>query len=118
MKGCDCLKELICTVCPKGCHLKVDDNFNVTGNSCSRAIDYSYKEITNPTRVLTSTVKIKNAVHCRLPVKTDRDIPKAKIKDIMNIIDSITVNSPIKCGDKIFENVLNMGVNIVATKSM
>ena len=30
-------KELICISCPKGCHLKVDEEANkVTGNGCPR----------------------------------------------------------------------------------
>lgn len=32
------MKELICIVCPRGCHLKVDEacGYTVTGNGCPR----------------------------------------------------------------------------------
>ena len=32
------MKELICIVCPKGCHLRVDEDngYAVTGNGCPR----------------------------------------------------------------------------------
>ena len=31
-------KELVCIVCPRGCHLTIDENNNVTGNSCPRGV--------------------------------------------------------------------------------
>ena len=54
-------QKLICIVCPMGCHLDVDveDDYAVTGNQCKRGIAYAKKELTNPTRTITSTVKIK-----------------------------------------------------------
>ena len=55
------MTELICIVCPKGCHLKVDEekDFAVTGNGCPRGAEYGKKELTNPTRVITSTVRVE-----------------------------------------------------------
>ena len=51
------MKEITCIVCPKGCTLTVDRaNGKVTGNSCDRGKDYGLAEVTNPTRVLTTTV--------------------------------------------------------------
>ena len=65
------MTELICIVCPKGCHLKVDEEngYAVTGNSCERGAAYGKKELVNPTRVVTSTVRIEGAALRRLPVR-------------------------------------------------
>ncbi len=54
------MKELICIVCPRGCHLTVDENngYAVTGNSCKRGEIYGKAEVTNPVRVVTSTVAV------------------------------------------------------------
>ena len=54
------MRELICITCPKGCHLRVDEekDYKVTGNGCPRGAVYGKKECTHPTRVVTSTVKI------------------------------------------------------------
>ena len=38
------MKELICITCPRGCHLQVDDNLNVTGNMCPRGAAYAKAE--------------------------------------------------------------------------
>ena len=62
------MKELICIVCPKGCRLKVDNEFNVTGNGCNRGIKYAKDELTNPTRMVTSTVVVLDGEINRLPV--------------------------------------------------
>ena len=75
------MKELICIVCPKGCHLKVDenDNYRVEGHGCVRGEAYGKKELTDPTRVITSTVKVTGALYARCPVKTAAPIPKGLI---------------------------------------
>ena len=41
------MKELICIVCPKGCHLKVDEENGcaVTGNGCPRGAEYGKNEL-------------------------------------------------------------------------
>lgn len=114
------IKELICIVCPKGCHLKVDtdNDFKVTGNSCEKGALYGKKELTSPTRVITSTVAVEGGIHRRCPVKTDRDVPKEKIFDIMHQLDGIVVKSPVKIGDVIIEDVCSTGANIVAARNI
>ena len=44
------MTELICIVCPKGCHLKVDEekDFAVTGNGCPRGAEYGKKGAHEP----------------------------------------------------------------------
>lgn len=113
------MKELICIVCPNGCHLKVDtDNgYAVTGNKCDRGIDYGKAELLNPVRMVTSTVVLEGSNSRRLPVKTTAPVPKGLIFDVMKKIDELKVCAPIKTGDVLLENVLDTGVNIVACKS-
>ena len=40
------MTELICIVCPRGCHLQVDEanGYAVTGNSCPRGAEYGRQE--------------------------------------------------------------------------
>lgn len=117
-------KEIVCIVCPIGCRLTVtkDDGnslgYSVTGHTCKRGIEYGIKEMRNPTRVITSTVKINNAHLNRLPVKTKGPIAKNLNFDCMKIINSIEVEAPIKIGEVIVSNILETGVDLVATRSM
>lgn len=114
------MTELICIVCPKGCHLHVDEqnNYAVTGNSCEKGAAYGKKELVNPTRVVTSTVRIHGSACRRLPVKTDSDIPKALVFDAVRLLDEVDVTAPVAIGDIIRKDVLGTGVNFVATKSI
>ena len=115
------MAEIICIVCPKGCHLNVDGgdgDITVTGNQCARGEDYGRKELQNPTRVITSTVRVERALYPRLPVKTDRDIPKPLIFDIMRALDGVTVQAPVARGDIVLADVCGSGANIVATRDL
>ena len=114
------MKDMICIVCPVGCRISVDEenDYKVIGNKCPKGSSYGKKELTFPTRTITSTVKIKNGIHNRLPVKTSSEIPKNMIFDIMKELNKIEVKSPIKVGEVILENILDTGVNIIATRNM
>ncbi len=116
-------KEMICIVCPIGCSLQVvedptnESGYIVRGHQCDKGRVYGIKEMTNPTRLITSTVKIKGGDLPRLPVRTDREIPKNLIFDSMKIINEIEVEAPISMGDILVENILESGSNIVASRS-
>ena len=112
------VRKLICISCPRGCHLEVDENLNVTGNTCPRGKTYGIAEVTNPTRMISSTVKITNGEIIRLPVATASPIPKGKIFEVMAEINKITVDAPIKCGEAVIKNVLGLGVDIVSTRTV
>ena len=112
------MREFICIECPKGCHLKVDDALNVTGNTCPRGLKYAINEITCPKRVITSTVVIKSKLVSRLPVMSENELPKEKMFDVVNEIAKVRLEAPVKCRDVIIENVCDTGVNIIATRTI
>lgn len=112
------MKEFICIVCPKGCHLKVDDEGNVSGNTCIRGDKYGKQEAIDPKRTLTSTVKIKSELIKRLPVITSDDVPKGKVQEIVRYLDNVEVSAPIKVKDVVVKNVMGLGVDILATRSV
>lgn len=114
------MKELICIVCPKGCHLRVDEEhgFSVTGNSCPKGAEYGKIELTNPTRVVTSTVRCVGGAHPRCSVKTDAPIPKALIFRAVKALDGVELHAPVQVGDVVVRDVCGTGVSFVAARSM
>ncbi|MBT9830525.1 DUF1667 domain-containing protein [Clostridium baratii] len=113
------VKELICISCPMGCHLKVDvDNKTVTGNTCKRGEIYGLNEVTNPVRVVTSTVKVNGGELPVVPVKTAGAIPKKLNFECMKVINETTVNAPIKMGDVLIKDVLGTGIDVVASRDI
>ncbi|MFA5481130.1 MAG: DUF1667 domain-containing protein [Bacilli bacterium] len=111
-------KHLTCTICPRGCHLEVDENLNVTGNFCPRGVIYAKSELTNPTRMLTSTVKIHSKYAVRLSVKSERPLPKGKLFDCMRELDKVMVKAPVKIGDVVLKNICDTNIDIIATKNI
>ncbi|MBR2053750.1 MAG: DUF1667 domain-containing protein [Clostridia bacterium] len=114
------MKELVCIVCPKGCRLRVDEEngYLVSGNSCVRGAEYGKNEILNPTRVLTSTVKMEGGLYRRCPVKTNIAVPKGKLFDIMNALNAVTLTAPVQVGQVVIENVCGTGADVIATKAL
>ena len=114
------MTELICIGCPKGCHLKVDEEngYAVTGNSCPIGAEYGANELKNPTRVLTSTVRITGGLHDCLPVRTNKPIPKPLLLEAMAQLRNVEVKAPVKMGDVIVSNILNTGADVIATRNM
>lgn len=116
------MKELICIVCPRGCHLTVDENngYAVTGNSCKRGEEYGKAEVTNPVRTVTSSVAVTNptADDSRCPVKTNKSIPKALIFDVMKEIEKASVTAPVKIGDVVIKGICGTDADLVACKNI
>ena len=106
------IKTITCILCPKGCSVTLDTERpeeTVAGFSCPQGREYALSELLHPMRTISSTVKIAGGLHPRLPVKTNGDIPKEKIFEVMKEIDKISVKSPVKCGDVLLPDVLGTG---------
>lgn len=112
------MKQFICIECPKGCRLTIDDDLNVTGNTCIRGKKYAINEVTAPKRIITSTVVVNSKIVSRLPVMTENEVPKELMFDIVKELNNVRVEVPVKCRDVIIENVCNTGVNIIATRTL
>ena len=114
-------RELICIGCPMGCPVTVEmdgmEIVSVSGNTCPRGDAYARKEVTNPTRIVTSTVKVEGGLVEMISVKTKEDIPKDKIFDCMRALKGITVKAPVHIGDVILADAAGTGVDVVATRN-
>ncbi|MBR1391782.1 MAG: DUF1667 domain-containing protein [Lachnospiraceae bacterium] len=115
-------RELTCIGCPLGCSITVTlDQGNikaVTGNTCNRGDAYARKEVTHPTRIVTSSVKVSGGTDAMVPCKTKEDIPKDKIFACMEALKGITVSAPVAIGDVLVKNVADTGVDMIATKNV
>lgn len=115
--------ELTCIGCPMGCAVTVQMNeagqiTEVTGHTCRRGEDYARKEVTNPTRIVTSTVKVEGGIAEMVSVKTKTDIPKGKIFACVDGLKGVRVKAPVHIGDVIAADIAGTGVDIVATKEI
>ena len=112
-------RDMTCIICPRGCALKVEienENITVSGNSCPKGKQYAIDECTNPTRTVTSSVRVENLEDTMLSVKTENPVSKDKIFEVMRLIRAKSVCAPVKIGDVIIKDAF--GTNIVATKDI
>lgn len=113
-------KSLICIGCPLGCIinavLKNGQVTSVEGQTCKNGAEYAKQELTNPTRTVTSTIKIKGGDVPMVSVKTIRNIPKEKIFDCIAALKNLEVKAPVEVGTVMLSNVAGTGIDVVATK--
>ena len=115
-------KEMICIGCPLGCSITVDcirkTIRNINGNRCKVGLEYAEKEIFNPERTLTTTVRVKNGHLPLVSVRTSKPMPKNRIFDAMILLAKVEIDAPVKIGDEIIQNLFDTNVSIVATKNI
>lgn len=115
------MRELVCIVCPNGCHLSVDDSgkeFIVKGHKCKRGIQFAKEELTNPTRTVCTTMKTVFEELPVVPVRTSSEIPKDKIFELMKIVNKVTIDKVYPRGYAIIKNILDTKVDIIITSDM
>lgn len=114
--------ELICITCPMGCTLDVthegDTIIEVDGATCKRGEDYAQEELTDPHRMVTTTVRVAGGLHPLLPVYTSAPIPKGRIFDLLEEIRKVEVKAPVKMGDAVLEDVVDTDVKVLASRDM
>jgi CxxC motif-containing protein len=115
-------RELTCIGCPLGCPITVtieqSEVIAVTGNTCPRGEAYARKEVTNPTRIVTSTVRVVGGTSAMVSCKTKEDVPKSKIFDVIEALRDVSVPAPVVIGDVLVRNVAGTKTDIVATKNV
>ena len=117
-------RVLTCINCPMGCQVTVTmENgqvLKVEGNTCPRGDAYARKEVTNPTRIVTSSAYVSGAKSGAKTVslKTQNDIPKGKIFEVLEELRGLTVEAPVHIGDVLLENAAGTGVNVIATRNV
>ena len=106
-------RELICIGCPLGCPLTVrldGEQLEISGNTCKRGEDYARKEVQNPTRIVTSTVRV-----------TGGDVEMVSVGKIFACMDEIhraSAKAPVQIGDVIIPNCAGTGIPVIATKEI
>ena len=114
---------LTCIICPMGCSMEVEVETNASGqkkvlsvkdNGCKRGEQYAAKELQNPTRTLTTTIKVEGGQLPLVPVKTAGEVPKESLLQCMEVVRRASCKAPVKRGDVLIYDLLGTGVNVVA----
>ena len=113
-------RTIICLRCPRGCDVQVTvDETNlvteVQGNVCKLGREYAQSEVTNPRRVLTSTVRVRGGVKPLVAVWTPKPIPKDKLLSLARDTRMVEVAAPVQVGQLVIEDWRGLGIDVVAS---
>lgn len=110
---------LPCITCPNGCILTVTEKdgkvISVSGNACDRGDAYGRSEVLAPSRMVTSSVRVRGASKPVVSVRTASAIPKDKIADAIGLMKDLTVDAPVNAGDVVMADIAGTGVDLIAT---
>ena len=115
------ITKLICITCPKGCTLEVQregDTVVKVDQGCKRGHEYAKRELVDPRRMVSSTVKIKGGAHPLLPVYTADAFPKPRIPELMAALRELKLKAPVRMNEVVLENAMETGINILASRDM
>jgi CxxC motif-containing protein len=113
--------ELICVNCPKGCNLEITkqgDTFVQITAGCKRGKDYARQELTDPRRMVATTVRVKGGIHPLISVATSAPFPKPRIHELLAELRKVEVEAPVKMGQRVLVSALGTDVDVIASRSM
>ena len=114
-------EKVICTTCPKGCTLEVNREGETVVkvlNGCKRGHEYAKQELTDPRRMVASSVRIQGALHPLVPVYTSSPFPKPRIPELLKLLRTVELKAPVLYNQTIIENALGTGISIKASREM
>jgi CxxC motif-containing protein len=113
--------EIICVACPKGCRLEArreKGEILVTHEGCKRGREYAVSEITDPRRMVATTVRVEKGSHPLVPVYTTSPFPKDRITDLLKTLRQISVQSPVSVNQVILSDALGSGIDVIASRDL
>ena len=113
--------KITCIICPSGCRIAVNHIENeliISGNKCIKGYDFVKAEIEAPVRSLSTTIRTVFSEYPVLPVKTNKDVPKEKIIDIIRELSGIIITDRIGIGEIVAANIAGTGCDIIASSNI
>ncbi len=115
-------QEMICITCPMGCRLKTTHEgsvlLQVDGHGCKRGPKFAKEELTDPRRMVATTVRVRGAVHPLVPVYTEKPFPKPRVFDLLREVRGLEIEAPVVMNQVVLENALGEGINLIASRDM
>jgi CxxC motif-containing protein len=114
--------KMLCITCPKGCTLDVTHDgqtiLRVEGNACKRGPDYAAAELTDPRRMVATTVRVSGSTHPLMPVYTCKPFPKPRIPALLAALRQVELHAPVTMGLVVLADALGTGVDVIASRDM
>jgi len=88
----------------------------VQGNVCRRGEAWARQEVENPMRTIASSVPVNKGDFPLVSVRTNRPVPLARIREVMEEIRRVSLSAPVGIGDVIVSSPAGCDTEVVATR--
>ena len=113
-------ERLTCVLCPIGCELEIEraagDGLEVRGNTCDKGLDFAAEEVLRPMRNLATSVPLMGTTSRMVSVRLSAPVPRDMIFPILAEIAKLRPEPPVRRGQVLINNVLETGVDVIATR--
>ena len=114
--------HITCIICPNGCQITVSERPGsppqIEGSTCKRGMEYAGQEYRDPKRMLITTMRVDGGTLPVVPVRSNKELPKERIFDAVEHVSHIALRAPIKMGTVVVPNLLNLGVDVIASRDI
>jgi CxxC motif-containing protein len=115
-------REITCIVCPIGCKILIKSDGDkvevLSGHKCKQGVGYAINEALDPRRMITTSILVEGGEWPLVSVKSSKLVPKDKIFIVLEEIRKRNIPAPVKSGQVVIKNVVGMGLDVVATKTV
>jgi CxxC motif-containing protein len=115
------MKHITCAKCSIGCRVFVeaaDEQLSFSGNQCEKGVEFAKAETASPARSITTTVRTAFPRIPVLPVRTNGEVPKEKVKEIIHELSKIVITEKIGIGEIVAADILGTGCDVIATSDI
>mgnify|MGYP001345493561 CR=1 FL=1 len=119
-------RKVICVLCPRGCTVLTDLNDDgqatvlevLSGQPCPKGIEYVNEELLAPMRTVTTTMEVRGGRTPLVSVRTTGPVPLEQARKLVQELSARSAVTPIEIGQVLVPDVLGLGVDIIATRSV
>ena len=115
-------EEMVCITCPVGCHMTVTHKgatvLGVNGNLCKRGLKFAEGELTDPRRMVATTVRVIGGIHPLVSVYTQHPFPKPRIFELLRGIRQLEIEAPVTMNQVVLKNALGEGIDVITSRDM
>ena len=115
-------REFICVTCPVGCSIEAvvegQDLVEMRGQACARGESFVREELTDPRRMLTTTVRVRGGKLPLVPVHSSAPLPQHLLMEVARALRQVELAAPVHERQVVLENVLDTQVDIVTSRPL
>ncbi|MBQ1312540.1 MAG: DUF1667 domain-containing protein [Blautia sp.] len=120
------VRTLTCIICPNGCEIRAENkagekeaaDWRFEGALCPRGEKYALQEMTDPRRTIATSAAVRGGEEPLVSLRLTEPIPLGCVREAAEEIHRYTLIAPIHAGDVVIRNLLGLGSDVIATRTV